>query len=105
MLALGVDKDSDGVLDSAEFVAALSKVSWWKLSRKTPDEWFNEISLAITDAKKSKPFGLLVGRRITQALKAVGGARDAGTIPMKSSSCCSCNATFIHLEYFYIHFV
>ncbi len=34
------DKDSDGVLDAAEFVEALSKVAWWKLSRKTPDEWF-----------------------------------------------------------------
>ena len=33
----------------------------------TPDEWSNEISLAIADAKKSKPFGLLVGRRITHA--------------------------------------
>ena len=41
------DKDSDGVLDTAEFVEALSKVSWWKLSRKTPDEWF-------TQADKSK---------------------------------------------------
>jgi Ca2+-binding EF-hand superfamily protein len=34
------DKDSDGVLDTAEFVEALSKLSWWKISRKTPDEWF-----------------------------------------------------------------
>jgi len=41
------DSDSDGVLNTAEFVEALSKVSWWKLSRKTPDEWF-------TQADKSK---------------------------------------------------
>ena len=34
------DMDSDGVLDTAEFVEALSKVSWWKISRKTPDKWF-----------------------------------------------------------------
>jgi Ca2+-binding EF-hand superfamily protein len=34
------DKDSDGVLDTTEFVESLSKVSWWKLSRKTPGEWF-----------------------------------------------------------------
>lgn len=34
------DKDSDGVLDTAEFAEALSKVSWWKISRKTPGEWF-----------------------------------------------------------------
>ena len=35
-----VDKDSNGVLDVAEFAVALSKVSWWKLSRQSPDEWF-----------------------------------------------------------------
>jgi len=34
------DKDGDGALDSAEFVEALNKVSWWTLSRKTPDQWF-----------------------------------------------------------------
>jgi hypothetical protein len=34
------DRDRDGVLNSDEFVEALSKVSWWKLSRKTRDEWF-----------------------------------------------------------------
>jgi len=34
------DKDIDGVLDTEEFVEALNKVSWWKLSRKTPGEWF-----------------------------------------------------------------
>ena len=34
------DKDNDGVFDTAEFVEALSKVSWWKLSRKTPYKWF-----------------------------------------------------------------
>lgn len=36
------DKNNDGVFDTAEFVEALRKVSWWKLSRKTPDEWFIE---------------------------------------------------------------
>ena len=34
------DQDSDGVLNAAEFNKALSGVSWWKLSRTTPDEWF-----------------------------------------------------------------
>lgn len=34
------DKNSDGVFDQAEFVGALSEVSWWKLSRKTPEEQF-----------------------------------------------------------------
>ena len=34
------DQNSDGVLDRAEFVEALNRVSWWKISRKTPGEWF-----------------------------------------------------------------
>ena len=35
-----LDKNSDSVFDAAEFAAALSKVSWWQLSRRAPDEWF-----------------------------------------------------------------
>ena len=33
----------------------------------TPDEWLDEIRLAITDARKTKPFGLLTGQLITNA--------------------------------------
>lgn len=33
----------------------------------TPGEWLDEIKLAIADARESKPFGLLAGRRITDA--------------------------------------
>ena len=32
-----------------------------------PDEWLSEIRLAIADAKKTKPFGILTGQRITDA--------------------------------------
>ena len=32
---------------------------------KSPEEWLEEIRRAIADARKSKPFGLLVGQRIT----------------------------------------
>ena len=31
----------------------------------TPDEWLDEIGRAIADARKTKPFGLLTGQRIT----------------------------------------
>ena len=34
------DQNGNGGLNWAEFADALKKVSWWKLSRKTPDEWF-----------------------------------------------------------------
>ena len=33
----------------------------------TPDEWLDEIRQAIADASKTKPFGLLVGQRTTDA--------------------------------------
>jgi hypothetical protein len=33
----------------------------------TPDDWLDEIKLAIADARKTKPFGLLTGQRITNA--------------------------------------
>ncbi len=34
------DQDGDGVLNATEFKKALSGVSWWTLSRKTPEKWF-----------------------------------------------------------------
>ncbi|MEC9095014.1 MAG: hypothetical protein VX776_00195 [Planctomycetota bacterium] len=37
-----VDSDNNGVLDPAEFTEALGSVAWWKLSRKTPVEWFTQ---------------------------------------------------------------
>jgi hypothetical protein len=33
----------------------------------TPDEWIDEIRLAIAEARKTKPFGILTGQRITDA--------------------------------------
>lgn len=42
----------------------------WIMKRKqptTPDQWFDEIRLAIADARESRPFGLLTGHRITDA--------------------------------------
>ena len=33
----------------------------------TPDDWLDEIKVAIADASKTKPFGLLTGQRITNA--------------------------------------
>ena len=33
----------------------------------TPDEWFDEIRLAIADARESTPFGVLTGHQITDA--------------------------------------
>ena len=33
----------------------------------TPDEWLDEIKLAVADARETDPFGLLVGQRITDA--------------------------------------
>jgi hypothetical protein len=32
---------------------------------KTPAQWLDEIRLAIADARKTKPFGILAGQRIT----------------------------------------
>jgi hypothetical protein len=34
---------------------------------RTPEEWLLEIGLAIKDARKTKPFGLLIGQLITDA--------------------------------------
>ena len=53
------DKDGDGALDSAEFVEALNKVSWWTLSRKTPDQWFIQADRDKDSMLNIKEFGLI----------------------------------------------
>lgn len=50
------DKDSDGVFDTVEFAEALSKVSWWKLSRKTPEQWFIQADKNKDEMLDSKEF-------------------------------------------------
>lgn len=46
------DKDQDGTFDEKEFSKALTEVSWWKMSRKTPDQWI-EIADENKDGKLS----------------------------------------------------
>jgi Ca2+-binding EF-hand superfamily protein len=36
------DKDESGSLDGKEFSSVLAGVSWWKLSRITPEQWMKE---------------------------------------------------------------
>ena len=38
-----------------------------RLLPTTPNDWLDEIQLAIADARETKPFGLLTGQRITDA--------------------------------------
>ncbi len=35
------DQDHSGSLNLQELPSLLAKVKWWKMSRKTPEEWFN----------------------------------------------------------------
>ena len=50
------DQDSDGVLNATEFKKALSGVSWWKLSRMTPREWFVQADENKDDTLSIKEF-------------------------------------------------
>ncbi|MCP4889697.1 MAG: hypothetical protein GY904_24200 [Planctomycetaceae bacterium] len=54
-----LDKDGDGVFDAAEFAAALSKVSWWQLSRRAPDEWFIQADENMNSMLDLKEFSLI----------------------------------------------
>ena len=53
------DKDSDGALDKTEFAAALGKVSWWKISRKSPNAWFIQADQNRDGMLDIQEFGLI----------------------------------------------
>lgn len=50
------DRDGDGSFNADEFRKALEKVSWWKLSRKAPDVWFQEADADGDDRVSIKEF-------------------------------------------------
>ena len=50
------DGDSDGGLSSEEFRKALENVSWWTLSRKAPDAWFQEADVDGDEKLSMKEF-------------------------------------------------
>ena len=50
------DGDSDGGLSSDEFRKALEKVSWWTLSRKAPEAWFQEADVDGDEKLSMKEF-------------------------------------------------
>ena len=53
------DRNSDGSLNSDEFRKALEKVSWWTLSRKTPEAWFQETDTDSNQKLSIKEFALI----------------------------------------------
>ena len=51
-----VDGDNDGTLNAEEFCKALEKVSWWVLSRKAPDAWFQAADADSNEKLNMKEF-------------------------------------------------
>ena len=57
------DRDSNGVLDGAEFPEALSEVSWWKISRKTSSDWFIQADKNMDDMLDIREFAFICTSR------------------------------------------
>ena len=74
------DQDSDGVLNAAEFNKALSGVSWWKLSRTTPDEWFVQADENKDDTLSIKEFAIICtsGNHIENIFKRADEDKSGG---------------------------
>jgi len=74
------DQDGDGVLNATEFNTALSGVSWWKLSRRTPDEWFVQADENKDDTLSIKEFASICtsGNHIENIFKRADGDKSGG---------------------------
>jgi WD40 repeat protein len=74
------DQDGDGMLDTTEFNTALSGVSWWKLSRTTPDEWFVQADENKDDTLSIKEFASICtsGNHIENIFKRADGDKSGG---------------------------
>ena len=74
------DQDSDGVLNAAEFNTALSGVSWWKLSRTTPNKWFVQADENKDDTLSIKEFATICtsGNHIENIFKRADEDKSGG---------------------------
>lgn len=55
------DKDKSGSLNVKEFGTAMKMVKWWKMSRKTPEEWFKLSDKDENGVLNEKEFTILLG--------------------------------------------
>lgn len=55
------DKDNSGGLNVKEFELALGKIKWWKMSRKTPGEWFKFSDKDMNGVLNKKEFAIPLG--------------------------------------------
>jgi Ca2+-binding EF-hand superfamily protein len=55
------DTDRSGALNRKQFDELLVKVTWWKMSRKTPEEWFNDSDQDNNGVLSQKELAILQG--------------------------------------------
>lgn len=55
------DRDNSGALNLKEFSSFLTKINWWKMSRKTPEEWFKSSNKDNNQVLSQKELADLLG--------------------------------------------
>ena len=55
------DRDHSGSLNRKELPSLLAKVKWWKMSRKTPEEWFESSDRDKNGVLSQKELAVLLG--------------------------------------------
>ncbi len=55
------DRDKSGGLNVKEFEAVMDKIKWWKMSRKTPAQWFESSDKDTNGVLNKEEFAILLG--------------------------------------------
>lgn len=83
-----VDSNRDGGLDSKEFLNALEDVSWWTLSRKSAETWFQEADADRDNKLTIKEFAHICtsGNHVNNVFKRADRDKSGTLSPRESSA-------------------
>ena len=79
------DRDRSGALNQKEFAAVLTRMEWWNLSRKTPEEMFKPADKDGDGLLNKAEFALFLGKKAPEYFLKRADKDQSGSVDLKEA--------------------